>query len=47
MIKEFVIDMRSIFVIDQNNVIQYVEYVSEMTNHPDYEAALAAAKQLT
>ncbi|HIW33029.1 MAG TPA: thiol peroxidase [Candidatus Paenibacillus intestinavium] len=46
-IKEFAIDMRSIFVVDQNNVIQYVEYLSEMTNHPDYEAALAAAKQLT
>jgi len=46
-IKEFAIDMRSIFVIDQDNVIQYVEYLSEMTNHPDYESALAAAKQLT
>ncbi|MCR8659129.1 thiol peroxidase [Paenibacillus endoradicis] len=46
-IKEFAIDMRSIFVLDQNNVIQYVEYVSEMSSHPDYEAALAAAKQLT
>ncbi|URN94394.1 MAG: thiol peroxidase [Candidatus Pristimantibacillus lignocellulolyticus] len=46
-IKEFAIDMRSIFVLDQNNVIQYVEYVSEMSSHPNYEAALAAAKQLT
>lgn len=45
-IKEFALDMRSIFVIDQNNVIQYVEYLSEMTNHPNYDAAIAAAKAL-
>jgi len=45
-IKEFALDMRSIFVLDENNVIQYVEYLSEMTNHPDYDAAVAAVKQL-
>lgn len=46
LIKEFVIDMRSIFVIDQNNVIQYVEYLPEMAEHPDYDKAVAAVKQL-
>lgn len=45
-IKEFALDMRSIFVLDENNVIQYVEYLSEMTNHPDYDAAVAAVKRL-
>lgn len=45
-IKEFALDMRSIFVLDENNVIQYVEYLSEMTNHPNYDAAIAAVKQL-
>lgn len=46
LIKEFVIDMRSIFVIDQNNVIQYVEYLPEMAEHPDYDQAVAAVKNL-
>jgi len=46
LIKEFVIDMRSIFVIDQNNVIQYVEYLPEMAEHPDYDKAVEAVKQL-
>jgi len=45
-IKEFALDMRSIFILDENNVIQYVEYLSEMTNHPNYDAAVAAVKQL-
>lgn len=45
-IKEFALDMRSIFVIDQNNVIQYVEYVNEMSSHPNYEAAISAVKAL-
>ncbi|GIP15393.1 putative thiol peroxidase [Paenibacillus montaniterrae] len=45
-IKEFALDMRSIFIVDENNVIQYVEYLSEMSNHPDYDAAIAAVKQL-
>lgn len=45
-IKEFALDMRSIFVLDENNVIQYVEYLEEMTNHPNYDAAIAAVQQL-
>jgi len=46
LIKELQLDMRSIFVIDQNNEIRYVEYLTEMTNHPNYDAALDALKQL-
>ncbi|MDN4616750.1 thiol peroxidase [Paenibacillus sp. PsM32] len=46
LIKEFVIDMRSIFVIDQNDVIQYVEYLPEMAEHPDYDQAVEAVKNL-
>lgn len=37
---------RGIVVIDKEGTIQYVEYVKENTNHPDYDAALAAAKKL-
>ena len=46
LIKEFRLDMRSIFVVDKNNTITYVEYLNEMTEHPNYEAAVAAVKSL-
>ncbi|GKU79785.1 thiol peroxidase [Paenibacillus sp. L3-i20] len=46
LIKELALDMRSIFIIDNNNTIQYVEYLSEMTEHPNYEQAIEAAKAL-
>lgn len=46
LIKELQLDMRSIFVLDEQNTLRYVEYVKEMTNHPDYDAALKAVKAL-
>ncbi|MGG1551403.1 MULTISPECIES: thiol peroxidase [Paenibacillus] len=46
LIKEIQLDMRSIFVIDANDTVQYVEYLGEMTNHPNYEAAVEAVKAL-
>lgn len=46
LIKELALDMRSIFVLDENNTIKYVEYLGEMTEHPNYEAAIEAAKAL-
>ena len=35
---------RAIFVVGSDNKIKHVEYVSEIANEPNYEAALAAAK---
>jgi thiol peroxidase len=32
--------------VDQNNVVQYVEYVPEVAEHPNYDAALAKAREL-
>ncbi|MBW7476133.1 thiol peroxidase [Paenibacillus oenotherae] len=46
LIKDLHLDMRSIFVIDANDTIQYVEVLSEMTEHPNYENALNAVKEL-
>lgn len=46
LIKELQLDMRSIFVVDEHNTIRYVEYVKEMTEHPDYDAALKAVKSI-
>lgn len=44
LIQELRLLARAVFVVDSNDVITYVEYVSEATNHPNYEAAIEAAK---
>src|SRR5690625_3861670 len=44
LIKELRLLTRAIFVIDSNDKIVYVEYVQEVTDHPDYDQALEAAK---
>jgi thioredoxin-dependent peroxiredoxin len=43
-IKELRLLARAIFVVDSNDLVTYVEYVSEATNHPNYEVAIEAAK---
>jgi thioredoxin-dependent peroxiredoxin len=35
---------RSIFVVDKTGKLTYVEYVPEVTSHPNYDNALAALK---
>jgi thiol peroxidase len=35
---------RAVFVVDKTGAVTYAEYVPEVTNHPNYEAALAAIK---
>ncbi len=44
LIKELRIESRAIFVVDPDNTLRYVEYVKEVGDHPNYDAALAAAK---
>ncbi len=39
------IESRAIFVIDGDNLLKHVEYVPEVASHPNYEAALAAARE--
>jgi thiol peroxidase len=46
LIKELRLLARSIFIVDKNDVLQYVEIVPELTNHPDYDKALNAMKKL-
>jgi len=36
---------RAVFVIGPDNKVRHVEYVKDITEHPNYEAVLAAAKQ--
>jgi thiol peroxidase len=44
LIKELRIESRAIFVLDKDNTIKHVEYVKEVAEHPNYEAALDAAR---
>jgi thiol peroxidase len=46
LIKELRLLARSIFIIDKNDVIRYVEIVPELTAHPDYDKALGALKKM-
>jgi thiol peroxidase len=46
LIREWRILSRAIFVVDANDVVQHVEYVKEVADHPNYEAALNKAKSL-
>ncbi|WP_050182873.1 thiol peroxidase [Domibacillus robiginosus] len=43
-IEELRLLARSVFVLDSKDNVTYVEYVSEATNHPNYDAAIEAAK---
>ena len=43
-IKELRLLARAVFVVDANDTVTYVQYVPEVTQQPDYEAALAAAR---
>jgi thiol peroxidase len=45
-IKELRLLARGTVVIDQVGIVRYVEYVSEATHEPNYEAALAVVKSL-
>src|SRR5699024_6666379 len=44
-IKELRLLARAVFVVDRDDKLVHVEVVPEATNHPDYEAAVAAAKK--
>jgi thiol peroxidase len=45
LIKEWRVESRAIFVVDKSGKIRYAEYVKEVADHPNYDAALQAAKQ--
>jgi thioredoxin-dependent peroxiredoxin len=45
LIKELHLLARAVFVVDKNDQVTYAEYVKEVANQPDYEAALNAARK--
>ena len=44
LIKDLRILSRAIFVVGKDGTLRHVEYVPEVSGHPDYEAALSAAR---
>ena len=44
LIKDLRIESRAIFVVGKDNQVKYVEYVKEVADHPNYDAALEAAR---
>lgn len=45
--QEFRLLARAVFVVNSKDEVVYVEYVTEGTNHPNYDSALEAAKSAT
>ncbi len=46
LIKELRLLARSIFIIDRDDTIRYIELVPELSQHPDYDKALAELRKL-
>lgn len=46
LIKELRLLARSIFIVDKNDVIQYIQIVPELTDQPDYDRALEAVRSM-
>ena len=44
LIKELRLNCRAIFVVDQEGLLRHVEYVKEVAEHPNYDAALEAVQ---
>lgn len=45
-VEELRLDQRAIFIVDSQDVVRYAEYVPAIPQHPNYDAALAALKQI-
>ena len=45
-IEELRLLARGIVIIDKNNIVQYVEYVKEVTDHPNYDKAIEEVNKL-
>ena len=47
LIKELRLLARTVFVVDKEGIVRYIQYVKETSNEPDYKAVLDAVRQLT
>jgi thiol peroxidase len=46
LIEELRLLSRSIFIIDRNDIVRYVEYVPEVSQHPNYDKVIEALKEV-
>lgn len=46
MIEELRLLSRAIFIIDRGGTVRYVDYVPEVTEHPDYDKAAEALRSV-
>lgn len=46
LVKELRLNTRAVFVLDKSDTVRHVEYVKEISTHPNYDDALAAARKL-
>jgi thiol peroxidase len=46
LIKELRLLARSIIIVDKEDIVRYIQVVGELTNPPDYEAALKALQDV-
>ncbi|MEM7031913.1 MAG: thiol peroxidase, partial [Chloroflexota bacterium] len=44
-VKELRLEQRAVMVVGADDTIKYIEYVPEIAQHPEYDAALAALKE--
>ncbi len=47
LISETRLQARSVFILDEDRKIVYLEYVEEISNHPDYDAVIDYLKRAT
>jgi thiol peroxidase len=46
LIKELRLLARSVFIVDKDDVVRYIEVVPDMSNHPDYDKALGMLEKM-
>jgi len=46
LIRDLRVECRAVFVLDSEDVLRHVEYVPEVADQPNYDAALQCARQL-
>jgi len=46
LINELRLLARSIFVLDRNGVIQYIQHVKELSEEPNYDAVIEAVQRI-
>lgn len=47
LIEELRLLARSVFIVDKDDAVRYIEIVPELSNHPDYDKVLDALKKIT